>query len=135
VRLYDPGDVVVVPFPFSAEPDEVKRRPALVVACWEVALGRLRSWDYLLALITSQATGDPFRLEIVREDIHFDRGRSLAVSPCYLRPSYLFAADERLIVYRMGQLDSQKLATVFATLRGLFPETEQSKEMPEHPTN
>jgi hypothetical protein len=122
VRLYEPGDVVVVPFPFSAEPEEVKRRPALVVASWEVTIGRRQSFDYLLALITSRATGDPFRLEIVREEIAFDRGRTLAVSPCFLRPSYLFAADEGLIAYRIGQLDPVKLAGAFTTLRGLFPE-------------
>jgi mRNA interferase MazF len=128
VRLYEPGDVVVVPFPFSAQPDEVKRRPALVVASWEVTIGRRRSSDYLLALITSQATGDPFRLEIVREDVTFDRGRTLAVSPCFLRPSYLFAADEGLIAYRIGQLDPVKLQDAFTTLRGLFPEPSSSGE-------
>lgn len=122
MSLYEPADVVVVPFPFSSEPEKVKRRPALVVATWEVnAHGRVFT-DYLLALVTSQATGDPFRVEVTLSDFSFDRGRTLSASPCFLRPSYLFAADESLIVYRIGQLNAGKLAAVFATLRGMFPE-------------
>ena len=122
MNLYAPGDVVVVPFPFSGSPETVKRRPALVVAAWPVTAGNRTVTDYLLALITSQATDDPYRREIEPGDISFDRRRTLSASTSFVRPSYLFAADEGLIVYRIGQLDAGKLGAVFTVLRSLFPD-------------
>ena len=62
-------------------------------------------------------------MQIEQGDVSFDRNRNLTAWPCFLRPSYLFAADEELIAYRVGQLDPVKLQAVFATLRGMFPET------------
>ncbi len=94
------GDIVLVPFPFSAE-EAYKHRPALVLASWSYAGGT----DYLVALITTQPAPDPYLTEIVQADTY---GGSLA-QKCYLRPAYLFAPDEQLISRRLDRLKPEKL--------------------------
>ena len=107
------GDIVLVPFPFSAE-EAYKHRPALVMASWSYAGGT----DYLVALITTQPAPDPYLTEIVQADTY---GGSLAqsgslVQRCYLRPTYLFAPDEQLISRRLDRLKPEKLAQVIQTV-------------------
>ncbi|MES2464499.1 MAG: type II toxin-antitoxin system PemK/MazF family toxin, partial [Armatimonadota bacterium] len=87
------GDVVVVPFPLSVDAT-TKRRPALVVASW--AFGGAE--DYLLSLISSQNAPDPYIIALDAGDIE---GGKLALKS-YIRPTYLFAADEGLILYKVG---------------------------------
>ena len=93
------GDVVVVPFPFS-ESDGSKRRPALVLASW-VRGGKT---DYLVCIITSQFSADPFLIELDADDII---GGALA-QKSYLRPTYLYATGEARILRRIGTLQAEK---------------------------
>ena len=115
--LYAVGNIVVVPFPFSRDPEEVKRRPAVVLATWSISTGRSTSQDYLLALITSQATGDPYRVPLLASDVI---GRPLTAPQSFLRPTYLFAADEGLIAYKMATLAPQALDKAILVLHQLF---------------
>lgn len=98
---YSAGDVVVVPFPSStgAEP---KRRPAVILAA--VSFGAER--DYVVCLITSQASPDPTRITLTQADIQ----DGLLSMQSYLRPAYLYTASERLIVRRIGTLIPARLA-------------------------
>jgi hypothetical protein len=114
---YAVGNIVVVPFPFSGAPEEVNRRPAVVVATWPVTAGRTQTQDYLLALITSQVTADPHRIAITPGDVI---GRQLTAVQSFVRPTYLFAADEELIAYKMASLYPQALDKVLLTLHQLF---------------
>jgi hypothetical protein len=103
--------VVVVPFPLSTVAT-TKRRPALVVASWPFG----GSEDYLLALISSQNVPDPYIIPLADDDVI--GGRLVAKS--YVRPTYLFAADEGLILYKIGATKPEKLAEVLKTLADLF---------------
>ena len=115
--LYAVGDIVVVPFPFSGSPEEVKRRPAAVLATWPVVAGKTRTQDYLLALITSQVTTDPHRIPLTSADVI---GKQLTAVQSFLRPTYLFAADEGLIAYKMAALSPQALDRALLVLHQLF---------------
>ena len=115
--LYAVGDIVVVPFPFSGDPQAAKRRPAVVLATWSISMGRSTAQDYLLALITSQATGDPYRVHLTPADVI---GRPLTAAQSFLRPTYLFAADEGLIAYKMAALTPTTLDKALLVLHKLF---------------
>ena len=104
---YAVGDVLVLPFPYS-DGSGVKRRPALVVA----ELPYFGGMDYLVCLITSRNTGDPHSLTLLPSELI---GGKLALTS-YLRPLYLFAADETLVVRKIGTLPPEKLALVKSTI-------------------
>lgn len=114
---YAVGDIVVVPFPFSGDPGTLKRRPAVVLATWSISTGRSTAQDYLLALITSQGTGDPHRIPLAPADVI---GRPLAAPQSFLRPTYLFAADEGLIAYKMAALAPATLDKALLALHQVF---------------
>lgn len=94
------GDVVIVPFPFS-DLSQAKRRPALVVA-------KLTGDDLILCQITSQLTSDNYAVALENED--FSSGGLNKNSN--IRPNRLFTADQRIILYRAGQLKTEKLEEV-----------------------
>ncbi len=101
------GDIVLLPFPFSGEQD-YKHRPALVLASWDYAGGT----DYLVCLITTQPTDDPYRMDLSQADT---LGGSLK-QKCYLRPTYLFAPDERVISRKMDHMKPEKLKQIVQTI-------------------
>jgi mRNA interferase MazF len=108
------GDVVVVPFPFSGE-ERYKRRPAIVVASWPFEASN----DYLLCVISAQPANDPYILEISNSDLQ----RRTTVGfrkKSYIRPTYLFAADESLIAYKMGRLKADKIHAVMKAIRSVL---------------
>ena len=94
------GDVVVVPFPFS-DLSQAKRRPALVVAV-------LDGDDLLLCQITSQSVRDKYAIALADKD--FDSGGLRQRSN--IRPNRLFTADQRIVLYKVGQLATAKLREV-----------------------
>jgi mRNA interferase MazF len=105
------GEVVVVPFPFSSEED-FKRRPAVIVTSWPFEHGE----DYLLCLITSQPIYDPYFMPL--QDSDMADGSLDRIS--YIRPSYLFTANEAMIMRRIGALKPDKMQEVLETIRQLF---------------
>ena len=94
------GDVVVVPFPFS-DLTQTKRRPALIVA-------NLSGDDLILCQITSQNVRDSYSVAITNTD--FNNGGLNKNSN--VRPNRIFTADRKIIIYKVGQLKSKKLAEV-----------------------
>lgn len=91
---------MVVPFPFS-DLTQAKRRPALVVAV-------LEGEDLLLCQITSQRVRDSYSISL--EDKDFASGGLRQKSN--LRPNRLFTADERLVLYKAGNIKADKLREV-----------------------
>ncbi len=91
------GDVVVVPFPFS-NLTQSQRRPALVIAT-------LEGDDLILCQITSKTIKDNYSISL--DDRDFETG-SLK-QPSNLRPNRLFAADNHIILYRIGNLNKVKI--------------------------
>jgi len=90
------GDVVVVPFPFS-DLSQAKKRPALVIT-------ELDGDDLILCQITSQTVKDKYAIQI--HDSDFEAG-SLK-QPSNIRPNRIFTADSHIVLYRVGNLTSEK---------------------------
>ena len=94
------GDVVVVPFPFS-DLTEAKRRPALVLA-------ELDGDDRILCQITSQQFRDRYAVPINESD--FEEGSLRKISN--IRPNRIFTADCKIILYKAGHINSDKIDEV-----------------------
>ena len=94
------GDVVVVPFPFS-DLTEAKRRPALVLA-------ELDGDDRILCQITSQQFWDRYAIPINESD--FEEGSLQKISN--IRPNRIFTADCKIILYKAGHINSDKIDEV-----------------------
>lgn len=91
------GDVVVVPFPFS-DLTQSKKRPALVISV-------LEGDDLILCQITSQLIKDNYSILI--DDKDFKEGSLKQQSN--LRPNRIFTAESHVVLYRVGNLKSDKL--------------------------
>lgn len=94
------GDVVVIPFPFS-DLSNSKRRPALVLAS-------LKGSDIILCQITSKDVNDDYAItlqphEFIDGNLNQDSN---------IRPNRLFTADESIIIYKAGTIDTIKLNLV-----------------------
>ena len=63
---YARGDIVWVPFPFSAE-EGYKSRPAIVMASWPCR----GTTDYHLCMISTQTDTDPYLMELNNTDAAF----------------------------------------------------------------
>ena len=93
-------DVVIVPYPFSDLP-ESKRGPALVI---DVRPGD----DVLLSQITSRTIRDADAIGLQPSD--FNHGKLSQTSN--VRPTRLFTADRRIILYRAGHISDEKMSAV-----------------------
>ncbi len=102
------GDVVVIPFPYS-DLSLAKRRPALVLA-------ESSHHDLILCQITSQEVKDSFAVSLSSED--FARG-SLP-KPSNVRPNKLFTADSKIILYKIGSLQHQKISEIIEKVIGIL---------------
>lgn len=94
------GEVVVVPFPFS-DLTQAKRRPALVIT-------ELEGDDVILCQITSQWIKDKYSISLRGDD--FVSGSLKQISN--IRPNRIFTADQRIILYRAGNIKFEKLTEV-----------------------
>jgi mRNA interferase MazF len=102
------GDVVVIPFPFS-DLTQAKRRPALVLSV-------LSGNDLILCQITSQKVRDMYAVTLLNED--FNSGSLNRISN--IRPNRLFTADTNIVLYKVGNLKSNKVDEVLRILINLF---------------
>ncbi len=109
--VYEPFDVVVVPFPFTNSA-RTTRRPALVLS---------RATDFgdiiehtILAMITSQKN-DPWPLDVV---IKNKKSSGLA-APSVVRMK-LFTLDNRFILRKIGHLSKTDQTQVKQSLLKIF---------------
>lgn len=103
---YDPGDVVVVPFPF-VERFGAKRRPALVLS----AVDFNAAGNTVLAMITTAPAGEwAHDVRLIDPD-----GAGLPAA-CVVRFK-LFTIDNRLLVRRAGELSVRDRAAVKRSLQ------------------
>lgn len=103
-----PGQVVLVPFPFS-DLSRAKLRPALVLA--DAGRG-----DWILAQITSNPYADPNAVSL--EPNSFAHGGLQRTS--FARPGRLFTASPALVVGVAGQLHTTTFNEVISRTRSLF---------------
>ena len=107
---YRPGEVLVVPFPFT-DSAAVKRRPALVLSAepFQDRIGHL-----VLAMITSRENrGWPLDVEIT------DLEAAGLPHPSVVRMK-LFTLDERFVVRKAGRLTEMDRTTVRNNLKLLL---------------
>jgi mRNA interferase MazF len=94
------GDVVVVPFPFS-DLSQSKRRPALVIS-------KLEGDDLILCQIASQFIKDNYAIPLDDKDFETSSLKQLS----NIRPNRIFTADSHIVLYRVGNLKTEKLNEV-----------------------
>jgi mRNA interferase MazF len=104
VARFIKGDVVVLPFPFS-DLSDYKRRPALVLA-------DAGSNAVLLCQITSQTIRDGYAIKLDESD--FESGSINKTSN--IRPNRIFTADEQIILYRAGHINTDTIDRVIFNL-------------------
>ena len=102
------GDVVVVPFPFS-DLSNSKKRPALV-------LTNLEGDDLILSQITSQNIFDSYSISIETADI--ENGSLNRESN--VRPNKIFTADKNIILYKIGNLNNERMEEVINMIIEIF---------------
>ena len=98
------GDIVVIPFPFS-DLSDVKRRPALILAS-------LRGEDIILCQITSQNIRDQYAIQL--DTSEFETGSLRKISN--IHPNRIFTADRRIIIYKIGTLNQEKIKSVINSI-------------------
>jgi mRNA interferase MazF len=109
--IYEPFDIVVVPFPFT-DSSRSKRRPALVLS---------RKKDFgsaiehsVLAMITSQKN-EPWPLDVPIKN----KKQSGLTAPSVVRMK-LFTLDNRFIIRKIGHLSKSDQMNVKQNLKKIF---------------
>ncbi len=109
--IYEPFDVVVVPFPFT-DSSRSKRRPALVLS-QKSEFGNLVEHS-VLAMITSHKN-DSWPLDVLIEH----KNSSGLASPSVVRMK-LFTLDHRFILRKIGHLAKSDQQHIKESLSSLF---------------
>ncbi|MBT4288310.1 MAG: type II toxin-antitoxin system PemK/MazF family toxin [Deltaproteobacteria bacterium] len=109
--IYEPFDVVVVPFPFT-DSSKTKRRPALVLSQKTEFTNKV---DHsVLAMITSQKN-DPWPLDVtIKNKIQSGLTASSVVR------MKIFTLDNRFILRKIGHLSKSDQTKVKKSLSSLF---------------
>lgn len=108
--ICEPGDVAVVPFPFSERPG-AKRRPALVLSGREFN----QAGHTVLSMITTEGHA-PWPGDVAIQD----REAAGLPQPCLVRLK-LFTLDNRLLLRRAGSLALEDRKAVRAGLAEYLP--------------
>ena len=109
--IYEPFDVIVVPFPFT-DSSRAKRRPALVLS---------QKSDFntiiehsVLSMITSQKN-EPWPLDVPIKN----KKQSGLTAPSVVRMK-LFTLDNRFIIRKIGHLSKSDQVNVMQSLKKIF---------------
>ena len=107
--IFEPFDVVVVPFPFTDRLAS-KRRPAIVLS----RPGTIAPGQAILAMVTSST------LEAWASDVEVSALEAAGLTvPCRVRMKVFTLAQEQ-IVKRLGRLSTHDAHAVAASLRQVF---------------
>jgi mRNA interferase MazF len=109
---YAPGDVVVVPFPYSDRLAE-KRRPALVVSN---ALLAAQGFVWLAMITSARHAASPHDAPIA------DLARAGLPSPSMVRPTKIATVEPSRILRKAGRLGRKEIAGLLATVRSFVGE-------------
>lgn len=109
--IYEPFDVIVVPFPFT-DSSRTKRRPALVLSNKNDFGAKVE--HSVLAMITSQKN-DPWPLDVIIKN----KKRSGLTAPSVVRMK-IFTLDNRFILRKIGHLSKSDQNSVVKSLTNLF---------------
>lgn len=109
--IYEPFDVIVVPFPFT-DSSRTKRRPALVLSNKNDFSTKVE--HSVLAMITSQKN-DPWPLDVTIKN----KKQSGLTAPSVVRMK-IFTLDNRFILRKIGHLSKSDQNQVEKSLSNLF---------------
>lgn len=107
-KIYNKGDVVVLPFPYT-DLSGVKKRPAVVVV-------NLRGQNIILAQITTNQRNDEDLVSLRKKD--FSDG--YLTSDSFIMVSLIFTVDSSRISYKAGKLNKRKIKEVEKKLCNMF---------------
>jgi mRNA interferase MazF len=107
---YEYGDVVLVPFPFTSNPNEAKRRPAMVVSSSAYNAG---TRDIILIGITSNTANTGFHILITQKNM--EKGN--LVAPSLIKYGNIYTLSKDRIVKKIGKVDRQTISEVARGLR------------------
>ena len=108
-ETYRPGDVIVIPFPYTDNIEKSKRRPAVVLS--EGKRFNVDTGQLVCAMITSSKSSSwPYDVKIT------DLKAAGLVNPCVIRMK-LFTIDQRFVLRRAGCLCEFDGRAVFESLR------------------
>ena len=107
---YFQGDIVLVPFPFSNQSGS-KARPAVVVSGPTLN----KSNDVMLAMITSNATGNNFQFLFSNKDIERPLDYASAV-----KCDRLFVAEKTLIHKRISKFNAKSIELIIEKVKSVF---------------
>jgi len=98
--LFERGEIVVIPFPFS-DLSESKLRPALIIS-------ELLNDDYIMFQITSKSYSDLFTYRIMNSAIE----NGYLKFESYVKYSKVFTANSAIISKSIGKLKSEELKKI-----------------------
>ncbi len=108
--IFESGELVVIPFPFS-DLSKSKMRPALLIA-------DSKNDDFIMIQITSKSYDDIYSIQISNKDLDYG---SLNFDS-YIKYSKVFTANSNIISKRIGKLKRNKLNKVINELVKLLKE-------------
>ena len=111
IMIYEPFDVIVVPFPFT-DASRTKRRPALVLS--QKSDFGVKVEHSVLAMITSKKN-DPWPLDVEIKN----KKQSGLTAPSVVRMK-LFTLDNRFILRKIGHLSKTDQKHVKQSLSKIF---------------
>lgn len=106
--VFQPGEVVVVPFPYSDRFAE-KRRPALVVSNEGV-----QGYVWVVMITSAKHSSVPHDLAVSDIDL------AGLPAPSIIRPTKITNVEPSRIVRRAGQLTKEQADLVFETVRSFI---------------
>ena len=109
--VYQRGDIVVVPFPFS-DGSNAKKRPALVISNADVN----KSGDYILVQITSKEKNDDLSIAIKSTDF-IDTPLPLN---SFVRCHKIFVLNHSFILYKVCSVKESFLKTLIKKINTLI---------------
>jgi mRNA interferase MazF len=107
------GDILLVPFPFSSNPNESKQRPAVVVSNSTYNIG---TRDVILCGITSVLTNTGFSISVNQGDM--ESGMMPARS--LIKYGNIYTLRKDLIIKRIGRVRSNKRKEIVQALASLL---------------
>lgn len=99
-----------------------KARPWVIINSWDVALDEGIVTDYLVCMLSTQSTPDPWSLKLDIEDV-------IGVSKPreqYVRPSYLVVLSELDITKRDGRVSEEVWTHIVSSLKQVLPLTDSA---------
>ena len=111
--IYEFGDVVLVPFPFSSDPRGSKQRPGVIISNSTYNIG---TSDLIIAGVTSVLTNTGFSIPVAQIDM--ERGMMPAKS--LIKYGNIYTLRKDLVVKSIGRINANKRAELIKALSSLF---------------